>query len=278
MPFSRPAPLALLACLAVSPLAALAADPAAEAWPLAARFDFNAARGVLAAASADQPGAPADLRLAHAAALLGAQPRVPDNIRIALATTRAVAADSTTPADTRLIARHLEGRILREHIEPRTRENLAASREIFREVLAADSAHPVVARSALPLAFGLLYDEPESASPAARLAAAEALLPSVAAHPAVERDLRYVLSQAALVWGLDPAIARDHLKRVDEIGFTQRPRRLHARVTLGLLAEETGQLELAASAYRGFLAESVRDAREDTVRAALASVETRLAR
>ncbi|MCU0792054.1 MAG: hypothetical protein MUE42_04230 [Opitutaceae bacterium] len=204
--------------------------------------------------------------------------RLPDNVRTALEITRALADDPRIAPTTRLVARHLQGRILREHLEPRTRENLTASRALFRALLDSGEDHPVVARSAIPLALGLLYDEPEAASPAERLAAAEALLPTVLATPAVERDLRYILSQAALVWRLDPAIARDHLKRVDEIGFKQRPRRLHARVTLGLLAEQTGQLEVAAAAYRGFLAESVRDGRDDTVRAALASVEARLAR
>lgn len=254
-----------------------AAPPERDAWALADRFDFNGALSLLNEAGANSTSGDPSRRLAHAAALLGSQPRTPANISAALSATRAVATAAETPADLRLVARYLEGRILREHLEPRTPENLAAARAIFGDLVAADTPHPLAVRAVVPLAFGLLYDEP--ARPAAeRLAAAEALLPQAARHPAAERDLRYVLSQAALVWKLDPVIARDHLQRVDEIGFSQLPRRLAIRVALARLAEETGDLALAEKTYRAFLAESVRDSRENTIRAALAEVERRRAR
>ncbi len=266
----------LLAVLRVPALlflvAILRADPApADAWTLAERFDFNGALARLEANNASRPAASAELRVARAAALLGAQPRTPANIAAALETTRAVAADPATPADARLVARSLEGRILREHLEPRTPENLAAARELFRGLLDSGSEHPLAVRAAVSLGLGLLYDDP-SLPRAERLAAAEALLPRTLRHPAVERDLRYVIAHAAMVWGLEPKIARDHLRRVDQIGFSQLPRRLNVRVALGQLAEETGDLALATQAYEAFLAESVRDNRDGPIRVRLAGI------
>lgn len=280
MPRFRPTPrLRSLLCLLASTLPLSAASPSPdEAWPLVERFDFNGALHALPAVGTAKSGNAADddLRLARAAALLGAQPRTPDNISTALNIARAVVADPDADAAHRITARYLEGRILREHLEPRTRENLALARTCFREVIESGSDHPLALRAVVSLAFGLLYDDPGQPQ-AERFAAAEELLPVAARHPAAERDLRYVLSQAALVWRLDPAIARDHLRRVNEIGFSQLPRRLNVRVMLGRLSEETGDLSLAETAYRAFLAESVRDAREQTIRGLLDGVVRRRA-
>lgn len=250
-----------------------AAAPETDAWTLAERFDFNAALSALSSAGSS---ATAGERLALAAARLAAQPRTPDNIARSLSEARALAADPATPPDLRLAAAFLEGRILREHLEPRTPENLAASRAVFQKLVDSGAEHPLALRATVSLAFALLDDDP-SRPAAERVAAAEALIPRAAARPAVERDLRYVIAQAALRWRLDPAIARDHLRRVDEIGFAQLPRRLSVRVSLGRVAEESSEPALAVLAYRAFLAEAVRDHREPTIRARLAVLEPLLA-
>ncbi|EIP99800.1 hypothetical protein OpiT1DRAFT_04331 [Opitutaceae bacterium TAV1] len=270
---SRPAPitttLARLLLAWLLPVAGLALAPSARAasappdtpTAAAARFDFNTALFLLRNAGAHLPAAaPAD-RLLYAGALLNAQPRSDARIAEALAIARSVDAPE---------ARFLEARILHEHTEPRQPQAAAALYEQLT-VLPGFADNPLVRRALVPLALIRLYETP-GLSRDERLASAETLLP-LATHPPVARDLRYLIGRTLLEWRLDLPRAREHLRAARQIGFSQQPRQISLLVTLGQLAEETGDTALAIDCYRDFLRLTARDSRADTIRQRLAALE-----
>ncbi len=136
--------------------------------------------------------------------------------------------------------------------------------------LAARQPHSPWAQLGLvKLALLRLYVLPEPASPAARVAAAEALLAQVEI-PALQRDLHLVLGRGRLFFQLPGVLP--HLLAADRIGGLAGTVRSDLQLQIAELSRRAGEPAQARRYFKAFLAENEVDPRVYTVRARLAEM------
>ena len=121
------------------------------------------------------------------------------------------------------------------------------------------------------LALLQLFVLPEPAGPAARMAAAETLLPRVTV-PELRRDLHIVLGRAGLFHEqpLDAVLA--HLVEADRIGGLAMLKRGELQVQIGELSRRAGRWEQAGIYFQRFVDENDVDGRVHTVKVKLAEI------
>jgi hypothetical protein len=140
------------------------------------------------------------------------------------------------------------------------------------EQLAADHPASYWAQLGLvKLALLQLFLLPEPREPAARVAAAEALLPRVTV-PDLRRDLHIVIGRAALFHDqpMDPVLA--HLLAADAIGGLTEFKRGELQLQIAELSRRAGHWEQAREFFQRFIDENDVDGRVYTVKAKLAEI------
>ncbi len=124
------------------------------------------------------------------------------------------------------------------------------------------------------LALLRLYALPEPAEPAARLAAAEALLARLT-RPDLQRDLHIVLGRAALFHGQPTDRVLAHLLAADRIGGMAGLKRGELQLQIAELSRREGRWEQARTFFQRFAAENEADGRLYTVNLKLAEIAAR---
>jgi hypothetical protein len=121
------------------------------------------------------------------------------------------------------------------------------------------------------LALLQLFLLPEPREPAARVAAAEALLPRIQ-RPELQRDAHIVIGRAGLFHGqpLDAVLA--HLVEADRIGGLAMLKRGELQVQIGELSRRAGRWEQARIYFQRFVDENDVDGRVHTVKVKLAEI------
>ena len=122
------------------------------------------------------------------------------------------------------------------------------------------------------LALLQLYVLGAPAAPAARIAAAEALLPRVTI-PELQCDLHIVLGRAQLFHGQPLGGVLAHLLAADRIGGLTGLKRAELQVQIAELSRRDGQRAQAREYFQRFMAENEVDARVYTVKAILAEMD-----
>jgi hypothetical protein len=122
------------------------------------------------------------------------------------------------------------------------------------------------------LAILLLCTEAGPAGAAARVAAAEQLLP-FARSPLAVTELHLVIADAVFHYRLPEALALPHLLAAARAGAMDVPTRGDTLVQIGELSRIAGDAAQAAASYRMFLADFPRDSRQFAVRQKLAELD-----
>lgn len=242
------------------------ADALAEAWQTLAnyrpdhalpRFEEVAAQGGAGARTA---------RLGAALSLLAQPSPLPDRVGRARAILTALAADGAD--EVALSARFYLARLAEFQLDPPDPQGAAIG---FRRLIAEHPGSPWAQAAVARLALLLLYTAAGPAEPAARLAAADQLLP--AAHqPLAVAELHLVMADAVFHYRLPDALALPHLLAAEQTAALDTATRADVLVQIGEIARLTGQREQAEHYFRIFLAEYPRDARQFPVRKQLAAI------
>ena len=121
------------------------------------------------------------------------------------------------------------------------------------------------------LALLKLYLLPEPAEPAARVAAAEALLPRLTI-PDLRRDAHIVIGRASLFHAQPMAGVLAHLVEADRIGGLTGLKRVELQLQIAELSRREGRWEQARVYFQRFVDENDVDARVHTVKVKLEEV------
>ena len=258
-------PLAwIFLCCAFAPAAgaAGASDELAAAWRLLGDNRAKDAVRHLAAAPAGR-----EAELARAVSRLDLQPVTPANLATAEAELTVLARGED---ETAALAAYMQARIWQLHTLPRDEARAAAL------YLALAERHPSSHWAQLglvKLALLRLYALPEPAAAAARIAAAEALLPRVT-EPGLRRDLHYQLGQATVFYRFPPEATLAHWLEVDRGGGLDGLAQEDLIVQIGELSRRAGRLGPAREYFERYLREHATNLRCVTVRLLLASLDT----
>jgi len=123
------------------------------------------------------------------------------------------------------------------------------------------------------LALLKLYQLPEPAEPAARIAAAEALLARLTI-PDLQRDAHIVIGRAVLFHEQPVDSALSHLLEADRIGGLAILKRGELQIQIGELSRREGRWEQARVYFQRFVDENDVDGRVHTVEMKLAEIAT----
>ena len=121
------------------------------------------------------------------------------------------------------------------------------------------------------LALVRLFLLPEPAEPAARVAAAEALLPRIH-RPELQRDAHIVMGRAGLFHGQPLDAVLSHLVEADRIGGLAMLKRGELQIQIGELSRRAGRWEQARIYFQRFVDENDVDGRVHTVKVKLAEI------
>ena len=113
---------------------------------------------------------------------------------------------------------------------------------------------------------------PEPVEPAARVAAAEALLPRIH-RPELQRDAHIVIGRAGLFHGQPLEAVLAHLVEADRIGGLAMLKRGELQIQIGELSRRAGRWEQARIYFQRFIDENDVDGRVHTVKMKLAEIE-----
>lgn len=261
-PVSRLLPLlGLVLAGACSVLRAADADVTA-AWELVGRHLANDALVGLAKQRADGSR---EAAFAEAVVRMDSQPVTEPGLRSVEARLAELARGDDEIADA---SAYLIGRLYQAHFF--TPDYARAAEEYER--LAAKSPGSYWAQLGLvKLALLRLFLLPEPAEPAARVAAAEALLPRIH-RPELQRDAHIVIGRAGLFHQqpLDAVLA--HLVEADRIGGLAMLKRGELQIQIGELSRRAGRWEQARVYFQRFVDENDVDGRVHTVKVKLAEI------
>lgn len=122
------------------------------------------------------------------------------------------------------------------------------------------------------LALLKLYALPEPAGPAARIVAAEALLPRVVV-PELQRDLHLVLGRAELFHEYSIEAVLAHLLAADRIGGLTQIKRGELQLQIGELSRRARHWDQARDYFQRFIVENEVDGRLSTAKLRLAQID-----
>lgn len=248
---------------------AWAAEKPPPGWAQGAQLFFNEAERAFREPATRADAAGREARFGRAVMLLGVQPKTGANLAESRALFSALRTEKSDD-ETGIAALYYLARLAQLH---EAKPNLAEARARFRELAQKHAAHFFGQLAGLKLAVLALYDSDSAASPAARLAEAEAWGKGITI-PSIAGDFHWLMAEGILRFSTDHAPAIEHLLVMERIGSAVRDQtRSNLFVTLGELARVSGRRELAARSYRQFLEAFPRDARSGTIRRRLAEVE-----
>ncbi|MEO5994280.1 MAG: hypothetical protein ABIP92_12120, partial [Arthrobacter sp.] len=121
------------------------------------------------------------------------------------------------------------------------------------------------------LALLRLFLLPEPVKPAARVAAAEALLPRIT-RPELQRDAHIVIGRAGLFHGEPVDTVLAHLMEADRIGGLTLLKRGELQIQIGELSRREGRWEQARVYFQRFVDENDVDGRVHTVKVKLEEI------
>lgn len=255
----------VLGLLVALPARAIEVSSASDPWQAALMQDFAAAAEGLTGLHAANPS-DARLTIAYASSLLVRQPRTETNIRNAREALLSLRAAGRASDEHAALALYLLARIELDHLaEP----DLESARARLLQLRRDHPAHRMADHAAVELAYLAAY--PAAGPNAGAIPEVEALLASVSS-PGATRDLHALLASLQLRQRRDPAAALPHLVAARAIGYEQPLRNADNDLSIGNIARETGDMELARRHYAAFVAASPRDVRAATVRRLLAEI------
>lgn len=237
----------------------------AGTWQLlAGNLPGEAAAALKAAASAD----PRERALAETVVLVARQPLTDQRLLEAERRLNALAAESD---ETGAAALYLAGRLHQMHFST---PDYAAAAGYYRRLAERQPASPWAQLGLVKLALLTLYMLPEPAGPAARIAAAEALLPRVILPP-LRRDLLIVLGRARLFHELQSDQARANLLAADAIGGLTGLAEADVTLQIGELCFRAGDDVRARAYFQRFLKANDADPRGYEVQQRLKAMAAR---
>ncbi len=262
-----PHPLGTLLALALAatalPVFAAPSSPPPEPWPLLRDRLFSDALPAFNQALRSQPDSPA-LALGRAVTLLNRQPRTRDNVAVADA---ALAELEGQSGDLGLQARYLRARVAEVHLfEPDF--PLAARR--YEELIAAAPGHPLSQMAVAKLVRLRVYDLTED--PLGELRASERWAEMLTLASA-RRDFHLVMARSYQFFGATPERALSHLIAARDAGQAIPAQAAATLVSIGELARELGEAEVARDAYATFLENHPRDQRVYMIRQRIAQLD-----
>jgi hypothetical protein len=255
----------LLLCFALAgalPAGMRAGEDVTAAWELVGRHLANDA---LAGLKAGREHGSREAAFAEAVVRMDLQPVTDPGLRQVEARLAELARGDDEIADA---SAYLIGRLYQAHYF--TPDYVRAAQEY--EQLAAKRPGSYWAQLGLvKLALLQLFLLPEPAEPAARVAAAEALLPRIH-RPELQRDAHIVIGRAGLFHGqpLDAVLA--HLVEADRIGGLAMLKRGELQIQIGELSRRAGHWEQARIYFQRFIDENDVDGRVHTVKLKLAEI------
>lgn len=199
-----------------------------------------------AALRRDPPTDPRERALAEAVILVARQPLTDDRLREAERRLNALAA---VPDEAGAAALYLAGRLHQVHY---TTPDYVRAAAYYRQLAAAQPASPWAQLGLVKLALLTLHVLPEPAAPAARIAAAEALLDRVTV-PVLRRDLLIVLGRARLFHDIELERARADLLAADAIGGLTGLAEADLTLQIGELSFRAGDDARAQAYFTRFL-------------------------
>jgi len=254
----------LLFCLglAVGPAARPAGEDVTAAWELVGRHLANDALAGLQ--SNREPGS-REAAFAEAVVLMDSQPVTDGGLREVAERLGELARGDDEIAQA---SAYLTGRLYQAHFF--TPDYGRAAQEYARLA----EQHPLSYWAQLglvKLALLKLYLLPEPAEPAARVAAAEALLPRLTI-PDLRRDAHIVIGRASLFHAQPMAGVLAHLVEADRIGGLTGLKRVELQLQIAELSRREGRWEQARVYFQRFVDENDVDARVHTVKVKLEEV------
>jgi len=194
--------------------------------------------------------------LGEGISLLSLQPRTPSNVERARALFAELAKGDSADRISN-IARFFEARVLEVHSNPM--QPLEAEKK-YRSLLELRTGLPLAELSAAKLAQILLYREMSQKEVQETLADLERLEPLLQTA-AGRREFHAAVGMALLDRNEMPEAALRHLLAADQEGLLRASTETQSWVSIGRLAEQLKQPELAQKYYRKFLAKYLRDNR-----------------
>lgn len=258
-------------CLLILPLFALSGRAAPAPDLPAAWGDIADSRSKLALVQLDRAEA-ADraAQLARATATLDDQPVGDGDLRRAEATFARLAQGDDETAQQ---AAYLQARIWQLHF---AQPDYARAAELFRALAERSPRSHWAQLGLVKLALVQLYALPEPADPAARLAAAAALLPRVT-EPTLQRDLQLQLGQAGIFFKQPLPGIIAHLIAADRIGGTPGAAGEDLILQIGELSLRAGDDATARTYFERYLRDYEIAPRCFTVREKLEQIAARAA-
>ena len=240
-----------------------------DGWELTDQYRFDEARETFAHARVTSPEDQRAAHLGEANALLNLQPRTNANLVACVRQLQALVQEKITD-DAGVAALYLLARIEEIH---RPVPDLPAAVALYTRLAESGSRHPLAQLGTVQLAMLTLYRPLTASLPEERLAAAEAWGKRLTL-PSAQGDFHLLLARSYLYFKGSKARAMEHFLEAHRLGITADRVRADACFATAELARETGQDEIAARFYAGFLAENPRDMRAWTARQALAAISS----
>ena len=252
----------LLGVACICPAARAADADVTAAWELVGRHQANEALAGL-----QQPRGRDDREAAFAEAVMrmDSQPVTEAGLKIVAGQLAGLAQGRDEIAQA---SAYLTGRLYQAHFFT---PDFARAAQQYEELAARCPDSYWAQLGLVKLALLKLYVLPEPAGPAARIAAAEALLPRVVI-PDLQRDAHSVLGRARLFHGepLDTVLA--HLLAADRIGGLTGLKRVELQLQIAELSLREKQWEQSRVYFQRFLDENAVDGRIYTVKSKLAEI------
>lgn len=243
-----------------------AASDLAAAWELVARHLPGDALAQLGKAGANQSR---EEKFVRAVALMDSQPVTEARLQQVAEQLAGLARGDDEIATA---AAYLLGRLHQVHFP--TPDPARAAQE-FEQLAARHPHSPWAQLGLVKLAVLRLYVLPEPATPAERLAAAEALLPQLTV-PGLRRDLHIVLGRARLFHGRPVPEALEHFVAADRIGGLSGVPHAELQLQIAELSRREGNWTQAHSYFQRFLEENEVDARAYQVKLKLVEIAPHL--
>lgn len=235
-------------------MSARAAEGVAGAWELLAR---HLPAEALVRVQHARAGDPRERALAQAVVLMDSQPVTDERMRQVLVQLETLARGDDAVAQT---AAYLTARVCQTHLFA---PDLARAAHAYQDLARRHPESYWGQLAAVKLAVLTLYMLPEPAAPAARVAAAEALLAAVQV-PELRRDLLIVIGRGRLFHGLPGVLPP--LIEAERIGGLAGVPRADLQVQIGELSRRAGERAQARVYFGKFLEENEVDPRVYAVR------------
>ena len=254
----------LLFCLglAVGPAARPAGEDVTAAWELVGRHLANDA---LAGLQSNREHGSREAAFAEAVVLMDSQPVTDGGLREVAERLGELARGDDEIAQA---SAYLTGRLYQAHFF--TPDYVRAAQQ-YEQLAARHPASYWAQLGLVKLALLKLYALPEPAEPAARIAAAEALLPRLT-RPELQRDAHIVIGRARLFHGQPVDTVLAHLLEADRIGGLAGLKRGELQLQIGELSRRAGHWEQARDYFQRFVDENEVDGRVYNVKAKLAEI------